>query len=312
MGISYKDAGVDVEKGDLFVEKIKGMLGSTYNDRVVSGAGGFAALYDMGDRYLASGTDGVGTKLILAQKLGIHNTIGIDLVAMCVNDILCTGAKPLFFLDYLASGKLEIETSAQVVEGIVEGCKQSECALIGGETAEMPGMYSDGEYDLAGFSVGEVKKEELIDGSQVKPGDLIYGLSSSGFHSNGYSLVRKLIKDDEVELMKKCLTPTKIYVKEVLELLKNHKDKIHGLAHITGGGFDNIKRINKSFSYPVENLDFLKSMPDFMQEICNRSRLENKDLFQTFNMGIGFVIVGLESLAEYLPKHHILGRVKGS
>lgn len=300
MAITYKDSGVDVEKGDLFVEKIKSLLGRTYNDRVVTGAGGFAALYDMGDKYLASGTDGVGTKLMLAQKLNIHNTIGIDLVAMCVNDILCTGASPLFFLDYLACGKLEIEIHSKIVEGIVKGCEDSGCALIGGETAEMPGMYPDGKYDLAGFAVGEVKKENLIDGSKVKAGDKIFGLASSGFHSNGYSLVRKVVKEDETSLLKSCLTPTKLYVKEILNLVKSAGDKVHGLAHITGGGFDNIKRINKNFSYPIENEEFLEKMPDFMREVCERTGNSMRDLYQTFNMGIGFVVVGDESLESYL------------
>lgn len=309
MAISYKDAGVDVEKGDKFVERIKSLLGSTYDDRVVSGAGGFAALYDMGDRFLASGTDGVGTKLMIAQMLNKHDTIGIDLVAMCVNDILCTGARPLFFLDYLASGNLNIEVHSQVVEGIVEGCKQSGCALIGGETAEMPGMYSDGEYDLAGFSVGEVYKDKLISGKNVREGDIIFGLPSSGFHSNGYSLVRKLVKETETDLLEKCLTPTKIYVKEILNLLETHKDVVHGLAHITGGGFDNIQRINKDFKFNISNFEFLDSMPEFMKEVCSRSGLSNDELLKTFNMGIGFVIVGDSSLRGSIPGLVELGDV---
>lgn len=309
MKTTYKDAGVDVEKGDLFVEKIKGMIGSTYNERVVSGAGGFAALYDMGDRYLASGTDGVGTKLKVAQKLNKHDTIGIDLVAMCVNDILCTGARPLFFLDYLASGKLDVEVSVEIIKGITEGCKQAGCALIGGETAEMPGMYKDGEYDLAGFAVGEVDKNKLIDGSNVEAGDKIFGLPSNGFHSNGYSLVRKLIKENEKELLEEVLAPTKIYVKEVLNLLKN-VEGIKGLAHITGGGFDNIKRINSDFEYDITNDEFINNMPGCMKTICDRSGLSKEELLKTFNMGIGFVIVSSVDIKPYLDNCFELGVVK--
>lgn len=291
MKTTYKDAGVDIANADKFVERIKTMIGSTYTENVVAGVGGFAALYDIGDRYLAAGTDGVGTKLKLAQELNIHHTIGIDLVAMCVNDIICTGARPMFFLDYLATGKLDGTVGSQIVRGIVEGCRQAECALIGGETAEMPGMYTGGEYDLAGFAVGDVEKSKIYDGKSVEPGHYIVGFESSGFHSNGYSLIRKLIKDDEVELKQKCLTPTKIYVSLLKRLKENFSDSIKGVAHITGGGFDNIKRINPRFSYHIQDFSFLERLPDYMEEISKRSQLERYELLETFNMGIGLVVV---------------------
>ncbi len=286
MSEGYKAAGVDIEKGDELVERIKKKVQSTYGDRVYAGVGGFACLYKAGDRFLAAGTDGVGTKLKLAQKLNTHNTIGIDLVAMCINDILCTGARPLFFMDYLACGSLDLEISEAIIDGVVKGCQLSEAALIGGETAEMPGFYGVGEYDLAGFAVGEVFENELLDGSKIKSGDTLIGLKSSGFHSNGYSLVRKLIKDDEIELMKDCLRPTEIYwsaVKTILPL-------VSGLSHITGGGFSNIARMNKNFNYHIDDLTFLETKPSFMTEICQRSGLSTKELFEVFNMGIGMII----------------------
>lgn len=291
MGITYKDAGVDIDKGDAFVERIKTKVHSTYGSRVVQGVGGFACLYDGGnDKYLAAGTDGVGTKLKIAQKLNIHNTIGIDLVAMCVNDVICTGATPLFFMDYLACGKLELEASEQIIDGVVEGCLQSDMALIGGETAEMPGMYDDGEYDLAGFAVGEVMKDQLVDGSQVKAGDSIIGIASSGVHSNGYSLIRKLFNDNETELLKQCLTPTKIYVKLVKNLLAQ-KGLINGMAHITGGGIHNIARINGNFNFEIESWINKADRPAIYDEVVTRCGLSNDELYKTFNMGIGFVFV---------------------
>jgi phosphoribosylformylglycinamidine cyclo-ligase len=229
MGINYKESGVDIEKGDLFVERITKMVRSTYNKQVVSGIGGFCALYALDpERYLASSTDGVGTKIKLAIELNRHDTIGIDLVAMCVNDLICSGARPLFFLDYFASSNLDLNVSESVLKGIVEGCLQAQMALIGGETAEMPGMYQAGDYDLAGFSVGEVHKVDLIDGLNLKDGDSLLGIASSGFHSNGFSLVRKLLelKNADDDLKMDCLTPTKIYVKSILSLLKSHKKNI--------------------------------------------------------------------------------------
>ena len=294
--MDYKAAGVDVEKGDLFVEKIKGMIRETYDARVVSGVGGFAALYEMDEptdpngRLLATGTDGVGTKVKLAQELGIHHTIGHDLVAMCVNDVLCTGARPLFFLDYLATGKLDLEVSTAIVQGIVEACKLAGCALVGGETAEMPDVYAPGVYDLAGFSVGEVTRSQLLDGKTCEPVQTILGLKSSGFHSNGYSLLRKLVGPHDQELKKGLLTPTRIYVKLIHELLKNQRDNITGLAHITGGGFHNIPRIREELGFEIQQLPDAKWRAPFMNEIISRSKLSTEQLYETFNMGVGLVL----------------------
>ncbi len=289
--MDYKEAGVDVEKGDLFVEKIKRFIKDTYTDQVVSGVGGFAALYEIDeDRYLAAGTDGVGTKVKLAQELGIHTTIGQDLVAMCVNDVICTGARPLFFLDYLASGKLDLEVHTQLVEGIAKACKEVKCALIGGETAEMPGVYATGVYDLAGFCVGEVMKKNWLSPEKVSPGDTLIGIASSGFHSNGYSLVRKLVKDNETELKKELLTPTKLYVNLVMKLLKTQSQNISGLAHITGGGFHNIPRMNEDLGYEITNLPSDEFRPAAMNEIVKRSGMDKAKSYETFNMGIGLVI----------------------
>lgn len=287
--ITYKDSGVDIQKGDELVDKIKNMVQKTYGDRVYQGVGGFACLYEQGDRYLAAGTDGIGTKVLLAQQLGIHDTVGIDLVAMCVNDILCTGATPMFFMDYLATGKLDVETSEHLVKGVVDGCIQSQSALIGGETAEMPGLYDDGEYDMAGFAVGEVAKDKVIDGSAIKEGDSLIGLYSSGFHSNGFSLVRKLIEDNEIDLKKGVLTPTKIYWEAVKNLIS--KELLQGLAHITGGGFSNISRLNKDVSYNIEKVPSLDELPWFMQNILERLDIPKSELYTTFNMGIGMVLV---------------------
>lgn len=289
--MDYKSAGVDIEKGDLFVEKIQSFIKETYDSRVVSGVGGFAALYEIDEeRLLAAGTDGVGTKVKLAQELGIHHTIGQDLVAMCVNDVLCTGARPLFFLDYLATGKLDLTVNTAIVRGIVEACKIAGCALIGGETAEMPGVYAEGVYDLAGFSVGEVLRSDLLDGKKTDSNQWIIGLKSSGFHSNGFSLVRKLIQDHEIDLKKLALTPTRIYVKLIHALLKNQRDNITGLAHITGGGLQNIPRINEKLGYDLTELPGDVHRPAFMNEIAMRATMDKKTLFETFNMGIGLVL----------------------
>lgn len=289
--MDYKEAGVDVEKGDLFVEKIKKFIGDTYTDQVVSGVGGFAALYAINeDRYLAAGTDGVGTKVKLAQELDLHHTIGQDLVGMCVNDVICTGARPLFFLDYLASGKLDLPVHTKLVEGIAKACKEVKCALIGGETAEMPGVYETGVYDLAGFCVGEVMKENWLGPDKVKVGDTLVGLASSGFHSNGYSLVRKLVESHETELKKELLTPTKLYVNQIQTLLKKQKSNIHGLAHITGGGFHNIPRMNEELGYKITSLPPDSMRSNAMNTIIERSKLNQAALYETFNMGIGMVI----------------------
>ena len=290
MAISYKESGVDIEKGDLFVEKISSLVKSTYNQKVVSGVGGFCALYALDeDRFLASSTDGVGTKIKLAIDLNSHETIGIDLVAMCVNDLICSGATPLFFLDYFASSSLDLEVSQSVIKGIVDGCHQSQMVLIGGETAEMPGMYQKGDYDLAGFSVGEVTKQNIIDGSKIEEGDFLVAIESSGFHSNGYSLVRKILEMNHSsdEIKKSCLTPTKIYVKNILSILKNCPGMIKGLANITGSGFLNIPRMNEKFDYYINEE---MPLPHFMDHVCKLSGLSQIELHRTFNMGAGMVI----------------------
>ena len=323
MAISYKDSGVDIDKVDVFVNKISQMVKSTYNQSVVSGVGGFCALYKMDqDRFLASSTDGVGTKLKLAIDLNQHDTIGIDLVAMCVNDLICSGARPLFFLDYFASSKLNLTTSEQIIKGIVEGCLQAKMALIGGETAEMPGMYQPGDYDLAGFSVGEVFTHNLVDGLKLKEGDTLVALQSSGFHSNGYSLVRKILTDiaekkltseNYQKLKTECLTPTKIYVSSILHLLDKYKDNIKGLANITGSGFLNIPRMNEKFNYHVTKT---AELPAFMQTVCEMSGLSPLELHKTFNMGVGFVIATdkpeqvMTELKEFGEKSFVLGHVK--
>ena len=314
--MDYKEAGVDVEKGDLFVEKIKRFIKDTYTDQVVSGVGGFAALYEIDeDRYLAAGTDGVGTKVKLAQELGIHHTIGQDLVAMCVNDVICTGARPMFFLDYLASGKLDLEVHTQLVDGIAKACKEVKCALIGGETAEMPGVYATGVYDLAGFCVGEVSKTKWLSPEKVSPGNTLIGIASSGFHSNGYSLVRKLIQDNETELKKEALTPTRLYVNLVMDLLKTQPENVCGLAHITGGGFHNIPRMNEDLGYEITNLPSDEFRPAVMNEIVHRSGMNKEKSYETFNMGIGLVIACTDEkklmaeLDKRGEKYMVLGKV---
>lgn len=289
--ISYKDAGVDIEKGEQFVERIKKLVGRTMNKDVHSGVGGFASLYKRpGGMYLASGTDGVGTKLLVAHHLNVHHTIGIDLVAMCVNDILCTGARPLFFLDYLACGRLDIDVHEKVVEGIAEGCSQAGAALVGGETAEMPDMYQEGHYDLGGFAVGEVHESQLLSESHLKPGLKLVGISSSGVHSNGLSLVRKLIKAEEKELYQLALKPTKIYVKDVLELKESQPGLIKGIAHITGGGLSNITRLSEKLDVVINYLPTAQTVCPLFGVLRERSGLELENLYQTFNMGIGLVI----------------------
>ncbi|MCP4914053.1 MAG: phosphoribosylformylglycinamidine cyclo-ligase [Oligoflexia bacterium] len=286
MNLTYSDAGVSVERGDLFVERIKSKVKRTYNNRVSSGVGGFACLYDMGDKFLSAGTDGVGTKVLIAQQMNKHDTIGIDLVAMCVNDIICTGAKPQFFMDYLASGKLDLEVSEAIVEGVVEGCLQSECALIGGETAEMPGLYQEGDYDLAGFAVGEVAKERVITGNDIEEGDLLYCLPSNGFHSNGYSLLRKVFDTNDHAIGNFLLRPTRIYVKDLFSIL-NHVH-VKGVSHITGGGIDNISRMNKNFDYQYHPLD-KKYWVNGYADITRDMPIDELEMYKTFNMGVGLV-----------------------
>lgn len=292
MSLTYKDSGVDIEKGDALVESIKSKVKKTYGDRVESGVGGFACLYRTGDRLLAAGTDGVGTKLKLAFECNHHNTVGIDLVAMCINDILCTGATPLFFMDYLATGKLDLEVSEAILDGVVEGCMQSECALIGGETAEMPGMYAAGEYDLAGFGVGEVFPDQILGGERIKAGATILGLASNGFHSNGYSLLRKILEGESVEFKKKFLRPTKIYWKEVKPLLKD--GLISGMSHITGGGLFNIPRMNEAMDYHLHSSLEAWREQYFDEDYCwvqDKAKLDTTEMLKTFNCGIGLVLV---------------------
>lgn len=317
---SYRDAGVDLDKADHFVDWIQSKVRQTYSDRVVSGVGGFASLYDMGDgRYLASGSDGVGTKLLLAGKLGVHDTIGIDLVAMCVNDVICTGASPMFFLDYLASAALDLDVSKSIIGGITSGCIQSKMALIGGETAEMPGVYSPGDYDLAGFCVGEVKKEDLLGGPKVKPGDALIGLASTGFHSNGYSLLRRLLRESdfmEGGFASQILTPTKIYVGVVKTLQDALGASLHGVAHITGSGLQNIPRMNESLHYRIDRIPDPSEIPACMGEFFDRSGLGILDLCNTFNMGLGLVIAtdrpddAMRTLATAGEKSWIIGAVE--
>jgi phosphoribosylformylglycinamidine cyclo-ligase len=305
MGMDYQQAGVDVEAGRLFVEKIRQAVQSTFRPEVLGGLGGFGGYFQLPTGYkepvLVSGTDGVGTKLKIAQALNRHNTVGIDLVAMCVNDVLTSGAEPLFFLDYLATGKLDGEQLAQVVEGIVEGCRLSGCSLLGGETAEMPGFYQLGEYDVAGFCVGIAEKSLLLDGSQIKLGDVAIALGSSGVHSNGFSLVRKIVEanglswnDSPVSLGKSLgeefLTPTRIYVKPVLEA-KKAGIEIHGMAHITGGGIpENLPRcLGKGQSIELDCNSW--EIPPVFRWLAETGKVSDRAMFETFNMGIGYVVI---------------------
>jgi phosphoribosylformylglycinamidine cyclo-ligase len=300
--LSYKDAGVDIDAGDALVERIKPMAAKTLREGVLSGLGGFGALFEVPKRYqepvLVSGTDGVGTKLKLAFDWGMHDSVGIDLVAMSVNDVLVQGAEPLFFLDYFACGKLDVDTAATVVQGIATGCEQAGCALMGGETAEMPGMYPPGEYDLAGFAVGVVEKSKILTGALVAQGDVVLGLASSGVHSNGFSLVRKVIERSASDLPQQLdgqpfrqalMAPTRIYVKAVLSALAQHP--IHALAHITGGGLlENIPRVLpeglcahiKLGSWPRSEL---------FAWLQTHAGIDDTEMNRTFNNGIGMVVV---------------------
>ncbi|MEO0455050.1 MAG: phosphoribosylformylglycinamidine cyclo-ligase [Cyanobacteria bacterium P01_A01_bin.114] len=315
--MDYRQAGVNVEAGRAFVDRIRGLVDSTRRPEVLGGLGGFGGCFQLPSGYqepvLVSGTDGVGTKLKLAQVLNRHDTVGIDLVAMCVNDVLTCGAEPLFFLDYLATGQLEPEQLAQVVTGVATGCQQSGCALLGGETAEMPGFYGPGEYDLAGFCVGIVEKQHILDGSQVQLGDVVIGLASSGVHSNGFSLVRKIVADaprtgrvgyDWSETpeglggqsLGECLlTPTQIYVKPVLAALKDGLE-IHAMAHITGGGLpENLPRCLGADQSIYIDVNSWPTLPIF-EWLMAAGSVTRSEMFNTFNMGIGFgVIVAAET-----------------
>jgi len=297
MSISYKEAGVNKEEGYKAVELMKKAVAKTMNNNVLTGLGSFGAMYELKNYknpVLVSGTDGVGTKLEIALTMKKYNTVGIDAVAMCVNDVLCHGAKPLFFLDYLACGKLEAEVAAELVSGIAEGCHQSYAALVGGETAEMPGFYKDGDYDIAGFCVGIVEKENIINGSKVSEGDILIGISSSGVHSNGFSLVRKIITNYDEDFNGKkigevLLTPTKIYVASVLKLLE--KFNIKGMAHITGGGLpENLPRAINQGHRPVVFKEKMEVL-DIFKHIQKKGNISDEEMYGTFNMGIGFVLI---------------------
>jgi len=300
--LSYKDAGVDIDAGNALVERIKGVAKRTRRPEVMAGLGGFGALFELPQGYkqpvLVSGTDGVGTKLRLAMDLKKHDTIGIDLVAMCVNDLVVAGAEPLFFLDYYATGKLNVDTAADVVKGIGDGCEMAGAALVGGETAEMPGMYEGEDYDLAGFCVGIAEKEELIDGSKVSTGDKLIAMASSGPHSNGYSLIRKIIEVSDADLsllvdgqpLKDALmAPTKIYVKSTLKLI-NASD-VHALCHVTGGGFqENIPRILPEGAKAVVDTSSWK-MPAVFQWLQEAGNVDPLEMYRTFNCGVGMIAV---------------------
>ncbi|HWQ05723.1 MAG TPA: phosphoribosylformylglycinamidine cyclo-ligase [Feifaniaceae bacterium] len=299
MPLTYQDAGVDVTTGYEAVKRMKAYAEATFDGNVLSGLGSFGGMYALGENVLVSGTDGVGTKLKAAFALEKHDTVGIDCVAMCANDVVCHGAKPLFFLDYIATGRLVPEVAAQIVKGVAEGCLQAGCALIGGETAEMPGFYPEGEYDLAGFCVGCVPKDALLDQSRVKAGDALLALASSGVHSNGFSLVRKLVAMEPERLNtylpelgktlgEELLTPTKIYVKPVLALLE--RVEVHSIAHITGGGFfENIPRsIPKGLFVRVEKKS-VRVTPIF-RLLMALGGIEEREMFSTFNMGVGMTL----------------------
>jgi len=321
--ITYKDSGVNIEEGYESVKLIKEHAKKTFIPGVISDLGSFAGMFELGkynNPVLVSGTDGVGTKLEIAFKTKKYDTVGVDCVAMCVNDILCHGAKPIFFLDYMACGKLEAAVAADIVKGVSDGCIQGGCALIGGETAEMPGFYKEGEYDLAGFAVGVAEKDAIIDGSKIREGDTLVGIASSGPHSNGYSLIRKLITDLDQEFEGRkigevLLTPTKIYVKPVLALME--KFEIRGMAHITGGGFyENITRMFKEDFTAVINKGSYE-IPSIFKHIISLG-VEADHMYNTYNMGIGFVLcvkpddaaAVVEELKALGEKAYVIGSVK--
>lgn len=321
----YSEAGVDIDKGNELVARIKDIVSPTFGRGVLTDIGGFSGLYAIGsDQYedpvLVSSTDGVGTKLNIANMCNKHDTIGIDLVAMCVNDIAVGGAKPLFFLDYLSIGKLDIDIASDIITGIAKGCKIAKCSLIGGETAEMPGLYTEGDYDLAGFVVGIAERDKIIDGSDIKVGDQIIGLASSGLHSNGYSLVRKIcfeelglsidqfMEEFDCTLGEELLKPTRIYSESIINLNKNFK--VSGFVHITGGGFtDNIPRILPQGSRAIIHYESWKVPPifKFLQE---KGNISSKEMCRTFNMGIGLVaIVDSELLEDVMQQITALGEI---
>ena len=317
--LTYKDAGVDTKEGERAVKLMKDHVKATFNENVLADIGGFGGLFrapveGMKEPVLVSGTDGVGTKLKIAFDLDKHDTVGIDLVAMCVNDVLCQGATPLFFLDYIATGKVTAEKIADIVSGVAEGCRQSGCALIGGETAEMPGFYGEDEYDMAGFAVGIVDKENIITGENIKEGDVIIGLPSSGIHSNGYSLVRKVFEgEDDVELKKELLVPTKIYAKECAAV---RGLKVNGIVHITGGGFyENVPRVLPDGIAASVDMGSWPILPIFMR-VQLSGGIETREMFSTFNMGVGMMMfvdpedapAALEKIKAEGGQAYVIGR----
>ena len=319
--LTYKDAGVDIDAGNALVDRIKPAVARTHRPEVMAGLGGFGGLFALGDRYkdpvLVSGTDGVGTKLMLAQDTDTLDTIGIDLVAMCVNDILVCGAEPLFFLDYFACGHLQVEQAARVVEGIAHGCRQAGCALIGGETAEMPDMYADDEFDLAGFAVGAVDRHQMINGDQIRATSHIVGIESTGPHANGYSLIRKLIElDPEAcapsasgqSLLNALTAPTQTYVTAVLSVLSQPQFAVQGMAHITGGGLtENITRVvPETLGIQIDASAW--PMPEVFDWMMRTGSIDIEEMRRTFNMGIGFVLMvpaeQSAALIEFIAQHH--------
>ena len=336
--LTYRAAGVDIDAGNALVERIKPLVKRTFRPEVMGGLGGFGGLFDLSGRYkepvLVSGTDGVGTKLKLAQQLGRHDTIGIDLVGMCVNDVLVQGAEPLFFLDYFATGKLDVDTTVSVVGGIAKGCELAGCALIGGETAEMPDMYPPGEYDLAGFTVGAVEKSRMLGGEAIVAGDVVLGVASSGPHSNGYSLIRKILERagspldldlGGIRLADALMAPTTIYVKPMLELLHAspsqnpaHPDSsgcVHGLAHITGGGLkENIIRVvPDGLGLALDAAAIV--LPPVFDWLMREGKVAREEMWRTFNCGIGFTVIlppdAVAAAAALLAKHGLASSVIG-
>ncbi|WP_445144418.1 phosphoribosylformylglycinamidine cyclo-ligase [Dyella sp. Tek66A03] len=324
--LTYRAAGVDIDAGNAVVERIKPLVKRTFRPEVMGGLGGFGGLFDLSGRFkepvLVSGTDGVGTKLKLAQQLGRHDTIGIDLVGMCVNDVLVQGAEPLFFLDYFATGKLDVDTTVAVVGGIAKGCELAGCALIGGETAEMPDMYPPGEYDLAGFTVGAVEKSALLSGEGIVAGDVILGVAASGPHSNGYSLIRKILERagspldldlGGVSLADALMAPTTIYVKPLLDLLKNQS--VHGMAHITGGGLkENIIRVvPDGLGIALDASSIV--LPPVFDWLMREGNVAREEMWRTFNCGVGFTIIlprdAVNSASALLAKHGLASSVIG-
>jgi len=329
--LTYRAAGVDIDAGNAVVERIKPLVKRTFRPEVMGGLGGFGGLFDLSGKYkepvLVSGTDGVGTKLKLAQILGRHDTIGIDLVGMCVNDVLVQGAEPLFFLDYFATGKLDVETTVAVVGGIAKGCELAGCALIGGETAEMPDMYPPGEYDLAGFTVGAVEKSQMLSGEGIVAGDVILGVASSGPHSNGYSLIRKILERagctpdngrldldvSGVKLADALMAPTTIYVKAILDLLKG--GTVHGMAHITGGGLkENIIRVvPDDLGIALDASTIV--LPPVFDWLMREGNVAREEMWRTFNCGIGFTVIlprdAVTAASALLQKHGLASSLIG-